>query len=297
MTTRSSPTSDAATTERRSSPRDEPGGPEKRHEDRNGDATLPQGARLETPASPRASRRPRVIYRPQGTTSPQGTSGPRSRPPETKRPVPAGAEAKAADTKAADTKAAEATTAPAVGRRSVVVTAGVPRGSVAATAAALSVAEAAPEPDHSGEHHHLRLVEREPRTPQERRRRRRLLLASTVSVTLAVVFALVYLHVMLAEHQFELNRLQAEQARAQAIYQQRRLAVSELAAPSRIISIAEARLGMVQPGSVTYLHAPTTSTSTSSTATAKAGTGHAGPGTPAASADWFRMKPLLAGSP
>ena len=72
-----------------------------------------------------------------------------------------------------------------------------------------------------------------------------------IGVLLAVVtvFALVtavVFHVVLAQHQMELDRLNVQIANEQRVYEQRRLTSSLLASPQRVIQEAE-RLGLVVP--------------------------------------------------
>jgi hypothetical protein len=68
-----------------------------------------------------------------------------------------------------------------------------------------------------------------------------------------VCFALVYLHVLLAQRQFRIDHLNGEVQREQAAYQQLRLQVAGLGSPAHIVSTAEGQLGMLQPSKVTYL--------------------------------------------
>jgi len=68
-------------------------------------------------------------------------------------------------------------------------------------------------------------------------------------LALFTVFALVsavVFHVVLAQHQLELDRLNTRIAQEQRVYEQRRLTTSLLASPQRIIQEAE-RLGLVVP--------------------------------------------------
>lgn len=173
-----------------------------------------------------------------------------------------------------------------------------PSAARAAAAARLvgSVAPAAPfDPKRLGEDvRHLRVVEAPTLTPAERRRRARLLLTGGVGLALAVVFGLVYMHVVLAQRQFAIDHLNTQVAKEQASYQSLRLQVAQLGSPQNIISTAEGQLGMVQPGSVTYL-----TPSTRVGAAAPAGTAAQGaPGqAPAGDADWPQIKSQLAGSP
>lgn len=119
-----------------------------------------------------------------------------------------------------------------------------------------------------------------------------LLVAATVAV--AVSMGLVYLHVVLAQRQFALDQLTAKVQAEQTTYQNLRLQVAQLASPGHVISTAEGQLGMLQPGSVTYL-TPTTSIAGGQPSQATA----SGPGAaaPVGDADWPQIKSQLAGSP
>jgi cell division protein FtsL len=179
--------------------------------------------------------------------------------------------------------------------------------------------------DQEEQRRHLRLVQ-----TQARRRagRRRLLVALGISIVAVVCLALVALHVLIAENQFKLDRLQQQASTEQASYEKLRLQVAELEAPARIVSEAEGQLGMVQPASVTYLPAISSASTTSPASdhqpaadraadgrrAAKAGVrgaGKRGSGAPAAAdpppantvtapqgdSDWPSIKPYLSGSP
>ncbi len=138
---------------------------------------------------------------------------------------------------------------------------------------------------------HLRVVERPEFGDVRRRRLVRLGAAVAVGLVVAVLFVSVGMHVSLAQNQFRLDRLNAQAAAEQAKYQQLRLQVDRLAAPQRIIATAQQKLGMVQPGSITYL-APSSSTPASGPV--------AGGSTipPAAVApSWSALKPQLAANP
>jgi hypothetical protein len=62
------------------------------------------------------------------------------------------------------------------------------------------------------------------------------------------VFALVGLHVMLAQNQFRLDRLNTQAAAEQAQYEQSRLKVDQLSSPALIVSEAQTKLHMVPAG-------------------------------------------------
>jgi cell division protein FtsL len=148
---------------------------------------------------------------------------------------------------------------------------------------------------------HLHVVRRPDRSAAQRHRRGRLLLVGGIGSLLAVMFGLVYLHVVLAQRQMELDQMSATTAADVTRYQDLRLQVARLESPQQIISVAEGRLGMRQPKSVTYLSpppgAPTTpgpgASSTAAPATTAGGTTVA----PAGDADWPAVKAALAGRP
>jgi hypothetical protein len=105
---------------------------------------------------------------------------------------------------------------------------------------------------------------------------------------------LVYMHVVLAQRQFAIDRLNSTVQNQQAQYQALRLQVAQLGSPQNIIATAEGQLGMVQPASVSYL-TPKQTVGGSSTpgSTRPASSTRA----PAGDADWPLIKSQLAGSP
>jgi hypothetical protein len=157
-----------------------------------------------------------------------------------------------------------------------------------------------------------------------------LLIGLVIAGASAMCLALVALHVLMAENQFTLDRLQQQSAVQQAHYEQVSLQVAQLEAPARIVRLAEGKLGMVQPASVTYLPAITASDGPAPDRAgggrpggarapeggkASAGPNGSGPtasgpadrssrapseGTvpaPAGDADWPAIKPFLSGNP
>ena len=78
-------------------------------------------------------------------------------------------------------------------------------------------------------------------------------------LALVTVFALVtavVFHVVLAQNQMELDRLNTQITKEQRVYEKRRLAASVLASPLRVIQEAE-KLGLVQPlEPAEYLYVP-----------------------------------------
>lgn len=180
-------------------------------------------------------------------------------------------------------------------------------------AGALALAPAAPETGPTPlRPRHLRVVEPGTLSPAQRRRRARAMLMAFIGAASFIGFALVYLHVVLAQRQFGIDRLDAKVQQEQAAYQNLRLQVAQLGSPAQIISTAVGQLGMVQPSGVTYL-APPAGTSSSAAPPAPASSGispstvaplgavpPAGNSTvpaPAGDANWPTIKSQLAGLP
>ena len=99
----------------------------------------------------------------------------------------------------------------------------------------------------------LRLVD--PAAERQRHRSRMLTGALLVAIC-AGLFAIVALRVVLAQGQVEVDRLEATVDSQLATQQRLRLTVAELEAPTRIVSAARSRLGMVNPGVVISLTPP-----------------------------------------
>jgi cell division protein FtsL len=174
-----------------------------------------------------------------------------------------------------------------------------------AAAAAHLVAGSAPDRrpgDHPEGGRHLRVVEKPARSPAQRRRLARAILLGGVGLAVSVAFALVYLHVVLAQRQFKLDSLNSRVQQEQVAYQKLRLRVAELNSPQHIIATAEGQLGMVQPAGVTYLTPPTADGGSASTGGSEPSLTRSNPSSPATGAplgdaDWPRIKSQLAGSP
>jgi cell division protein FtsL len=164
-------------------------------------------------------------------------------------------------------------------------------GAVAARTAAPGAGQSDPGPTGIPSRH-LRAVPPPGDAPSRRRRARAILLAAA-AVAAVVAFGLVYLHVVLAQRQFALDRLTSQVQAESTTYQNLRLEVAQLGSPQHIISTAEGQLGMHEPASVTYL-TPTTSIGppTSTPATSRSV-----PVAPSGDANWPQIKAQLAGSP
>ena len=184
-----------------------------------------------------------------------------------------------------------------------------------ATPPVLAISDPAEEPTDepteksdqpTADRRHLRVVEAPELSPAQRRRRARAILMLGGGLLVAVAFALVYMHVLLAQRQFKLDSLNSQLQNQQATYQNLRLTVAELESPQHIIATAEGQYGMTQPAKVTYLTpsvsipttAPTGSGSSATGASARGTTSRASsPQAPAGDADWPLIKSQLAGSP
>jgi cell division protein FtsL len=121
-------------------------------------------------------------------------------------------------------------------------------------------------------------------------------LLAGAGLVVVVAFSLVYLHVVLAQRQFALDRLTQKVQTDRSTYERLRVQVAELGSPANIISRAEGRLGMRQPASVTYL-TPTVTVGGSAASTSPASTATGPVQAPAGVADWPQIKAQLAGSP
>jgi cell division protein FtsL len=164
--------------------------------------------------------------------------------------------------------------------------------------AALAARLAPAEPADLEKPRHLQAVPPRDAARTRRWNRPRVLALASAGLVLAVTFGLVYLHVVLSQRQFALDRLTAKVQAEQATYQSLRLRVAQSGSPAQIISTAEGRLGMRQPASVTYL-TPTVTIGGAPDPAGGAG-GNAGSGSvhaPAGDADWPQIKAQLAGSP
>jgi cell division protein FtsL len=173
------------------------------------------------------------------------------------------------------------------------------RGAALAIGVALDVGVGSSDaPDLEAPRHLQAVPARTPRWNQTR-----VLALAGAGLVLAVAFGLVYLHVVLAQRQFALDRLTAKVQAEQARYQNLRLQVAQLGSPAQIISTAEGQLGMRPPASVTYLTptglAPSgTIGGTPNPAGGQAASGSSGSvQAPAGDADWPQIKAQLAGSP
>lgn len=142
---------------------------------------------------------------------------------------------------------------------------------------------------------HLRLVGVEELAAIRRRRRVRLGGMALAGFVIALLFAAVGMHVVLAQNQFRLDQLDAQAAKQQAQYQQLRLRVDQLSSPQRIIGTAEGRLGMTSPHQVTFLSPSSATPGPSGAASAaSASVSGGGPAPATAPADWSTVKPQLA---
>jgi len=99
----------------------------------------------------------------------------------------------------------------------------------------------------------LRLVLPDDLSPHVRRRRARLLVVAAGLLTALTLFGVATAHVLLAQEQFRLAKLQTQAAAEQSRNEQLKLEVAQLESPERIVAAAQERLGMVTPPTITYL--------------------------------------------
>jgi hypothetical protein len=118
--------------------------------------------------------------------------------------------------------------------------------------------DASPAPDTAGRTSSppdLRVYSAEDRLARSERRRARILLAMSAAV-IAIAFLIVgAANIVVTSRQFHVDSLSSAVTAAVVENQDLQLQRAQLEAPQRIISIAEHRLGMVTPKSVTYLPA------------------------------------------
>jgi cell division protein FtsL len=147
--------------------------------------------------------------------------------------------------------------------------------------------ERAPRPAPSSpRERHLAVVDPAAR---KRERRARMGVRLAVACVVAAVLIVVGFHVMMAEGQLQLDRLDRETAIQQQRYEALRLEFAEQSAPEAIIERAE-DLGMVPATSMRYLSAPGLTAEAAKSA-----------GTDATAAslrrDWEKVKPNLVAQP
>ncbi len=171
----------------------------------------------------------------------------------------------------------------------------IPGTGGSAVLAALTAQPAPSDPVDLEQHRHLQAVPPRTRARTHRWNRPWVLTLAGAGLILAVTFGLVYLHVVLAQRQFALDRLTAKVQAEQTRYQNLRLQVAQLGSPAQIISTAEGQLGMRPPTSVTYLAPSGAIGGTPDPAGGQAASGSAQ--APAGDADWPQIKAQLAGSP
>ncbi len=95
-----------------------------------------------------------------------------------------------------------------------------------------------------------------PPDPAVRARRRARLITTVLAVlACAGLFAIVGLHVLLAQGQAEVDRLETQVDEVQADQQRLRLKVAERESPAAIVAAARDRLGMVPLGPIVHLPA------------------------------------------
>lgn len=116
-----------------------------------------------------------------------------------------------------------------------------------------------PAPRHSPEPSRapLRVLESPDRSQWRVAQRPRLLMAGGVAVICLVLLGVVAAHVMLAQSQLRLDKLNNQLASQVGVHRHLEAQVAQLESPSRIVTAAQQRMHMVVPASVTYLFTKT----------------------------------------
>ncbi len=110
-------------------------------------------------------------------------------------------------------------------------------------------ARPSPEPSRAP----LRVLDSSSRSRPRLAQRPRLVLVGGLGVICLVLLGVVAAHVMLAQSQLRLDRLNHQLANQVQVHQRLELQAAQLESPTRIMTTAQQRLHMVAPASVTYL--------------------------------------------
>ena len=124
---------------------------------------------------------------------------------------------------------------------------------------------------------------------RKRERRARLGVRLAIGAVIGAVLLVVGLHVVMAEGQLQLERLDRQTSAEQQRYESLRLTYAERNAPQAIITRAK-RLGMIPATSLRYLSVPGLSASGSAGASA-------GATAPSLARDWEKVKKHLVAQP
>ena len=125
---------------------------------------------------------------------------------------------------------------------------------VSTAARGLPAREPASRPDHPGAARpRLDVVDRRLAASRSSRRRANLLRGLGVLLVVGALVVTAAAHTLVASDQERVDTLQAQLTQTLAEQQDLQLSRAELASPVRVLDIAERQLGMVSPGSVSYL--------------------------------------------
>lgn len=155
---------------------------------------------------------------------------------------------------------------------------------VPAATATVAVPRPTPRPPLRPARPPLRVVR-----PGPRRARIGIVTAVATLIIFGILLGLVLFQTMMVQNQSRLDRLDTQVRDQQATYQQLRLQVAQLEAPSRIVAAASQNLGMVPPPGTTYL-TPSASDAAANGVTTAA---PSGTGTGGSARDWQAIKPYL----
>jgi cell division protein FtsB len=110
-----------------------------------------------------------------------------------------------------------------------------------------------PRPDSGAARPRLDVVDRRLRASSSTRRQAKVLKALGALFVVGAFGVTAVAHTFVASDQQRIDALQGQLGQALATQQELQVARAELESPSRVLAIAEHQLGMVSPGSVTYL--------------------------------------------
>jgi len=136
--------------------------------------------------------------------------------------------------------------------------------------------------------------------PRVRRRRTAVVTIIAMTVMFAVMLGLAAFQTLIAQGQESLDHLRVQTSDAQVAFAKLRLQVAQLQSPSRIVSVAEQRLGLVPPNTIHYV-APTgdnalavqQAADSGANATPSSATTTTAPG----DVDWSKLKSLVGSTP
>ncbi len=121
---------------------------------------------------------------------------------------------------------------------------------------AIDLGRSSPRPTPRGGTRPASVTTRSPRPSiqvRSRRQGRRLLITATTTLTVILAFGVAVAHVIVAQNQDRLDKLNRRLDAEQTRYEKLRFQLAELESPERVVATAHNRLGMVEPTQVKYV--------------------------------------------